>query len=363
MKFLALLIISLTAAVTAKSIWDWFDDYEHPITWLDIFFEAKRKKPAGYSFPPANSNLNIFALPVGQGDCTVIQCPSAYGGEISIIDAGSSANTGFTKTQVIDAFNGQTVETIILTHPHDDHINYIEDILKVIKGGIPPIYHPCDWNTFYSGTIKSAKIKANATRTGQCCGAGCTSYKICNNNVVLNVIASERKICSTGTPSYKNEASIVTKIEYGGTATLIPGDFEGGVKFTNDFINCAGNLKSDIYRLAHHGSYGNANRDVLLDKIQPEYAFSSSGLSKGGYNHPRCGIRDYLFKQKYLVTKSYHPYTCYDSSTSPPDKTGTTKAIYSTTTIDRKYNNYVNHVIKFSIDSTGTINVRRTNVG
>ena len=106
-----------------------------------------------------------FALPVGQGDCTVIQCPSAYGGEISIIDAGSSANTGFTKTQVIDAFNGQTVETIILTHPHDDHINYIEDILKVIKGGIPPIYHPCDWkHILQRKTIKSAKIKANATR-------------------------------------------------------------------------------------------------------------------------------------------------------------------------------------------------------
>ena len=25
--------------------------------------------------PPADDNLNIYALPVGQGDCTVIQCP------------------------------------------------------------------------------------------------------------------------------------------------------------------------------------------------------------------------------------------------------------------------------------------------
>ena len=255
-EILALLIISLTAAVTAKSIWDWFDDYERPITWLDIFFEAKRKTPAGYSFPPADSNLNIYALPVGQGDCTVIQCPSAYGGEISIIDAGSTANTGFTKTQAVNAFNGQTVETIILTHPDADHINYIEDILTVTKpkGAIPPIYHSCDWKTFYSGTIKSAKIKSESkSELDNVVEVNVSRTRYGNNNVVLNVIASEQEICSTGTPSYKNEASIVTKIEYGGTTTLIPGDFEGGVKFTNNFIKCAGNLKSDIYRLAHHG--------------------------------------------------------------------------------------------------------------
>ena len=43
--------------------------------------------------PPADDNLNIYALPVGQGDCTVIQCPKTSTvngkGVVTIIDAGT----------------------------------------------------------------------------------------------------------------------------------------------------------------------------------------------------------------------------------------------------------------------------------
>ena len=43
--------------------------------------------------PQADDNLNIYALPVGQGDCTVIQCPRTGTGNgkgvVTIIDAGT----------------------------------------------------------------------------------------------------------------------------------------------------------------------------------------------------------------------------------------------------------------------------------
>ena len=144
MKLLVLLVISLVVAVcNAKSIRYWLDKLEdNDISLWDILDEAgKRKKIA---LPSADANLNIYALPVGQGDLTVIQCPSAYGGTISIIDAGSSANTGFTKSDVLDYLNGQYIERVILTHPHADHINYIGDILTQASK-IPPVYHSCDW--------------------------------------------------------------------------------------------------------------------------------------------------------------------------------------------------------------------------
>ena len=46
--------------------------------------------------PPPDENLNMYILPVGQGDAHVIQCPKRgqdQGGEVSIIDMGSSSNT------------------------------------------------------------------------------------------------------------------------------------------------------------------------------------------------------------------------------------------------------------------------------
>ena len=38
-----------------------------------------------------DDKLHVFALPVGQGDATVIKCPDDNGGELTIIDMGSSS--------------------------------------------------------------------------------------------------------------------------------------------------------------------------------------------------------------------------------------------------------------------------------
>ncbi|XP_011408079.1 PREDICTED: uncharacterized protein LOC105315218 [Amphimedon queenslandica] len=50
------------------------------------------------SIPDPDGKLHIYALPVGQGDCTVIQCPEADPeypkGRVTIIDAGASNNRG-----------------------------------------------------------------------------------------------------------------------------------------------------------------------------------------------------------------------------------------------------------------------------
>ena len=333
-------------------ILDWLDDltdYERP----QLSSLLKHKAPVPHTLPHADSNLNIYALPVGQGDLTVIQCPAAYGGKISIIDAGSIANTGFTKAKVIHYLKGQHIEKIILTHPHKDSINYIAAILEPLRASkVPPVYHSCNWKAFYEPIIKDPKITAKAHQIQKCCGTPCPDYYICHNKVKLDVIGSELAPCSTD----KNGASVVTKIEYKGQNTLIPGDFEGSQGFVKSFIDCAGNLKSDIYRLAHQGSYGNANRHIILNEIDPKYAFSSSGPDS--YHHPRCEIRDYLIKD--LATTEKHPYVCYTASGSRDDS-DTNKAIYSTTTVGER-NDYNNDVLKFSLNG-GHITVKRIHVG
>ena len=53
---------------------------------------SHRKKFKVDLLPAANENLRVFALPMGHGDGTIIQCPinaSGNGGEISIFDLGS----------------------------------------------------------------------------------------------------------------------------------------------------------------------------------------------------------------------------------------------------------------------------------
>ena len=52
----------------------------------------------------ANSDLNVYALPVGQGDSTVIQCPSQYGGNITVVDSGCCRSTNYMTAQDVAHF-------------------------------------------------------------------------------------------------------------------------------------------------------------------------------------------------------------------------------------------------------------------
>lgn len=73
--------------------------------------------------PAADGLFHVYALPIGQGDARVIQCPS---GEISIFDMGTSDDpaAGFwTATEIRNFLQGNfhLVTNIFLTHNHFDH--------------------------------------------------------------------------------------------------------------------------------------------------------------------------------------------------------------------------------------------------
>ena len=89
------------------------------------------------SLVSGDRNLHIFALPVGQGDATVIKCPDKPGtkpgyykpdtGKLNIIDMGS-LNCGISymnQWDIQDFIGNNKVENIFLTHPDKDHYNLL----------------------------------------------------------------------------------------------------------------------------------------------------------------------------------------------------------------------------------------------
>ena len=305
------------------------------------------------SLPEPDDNLNIYALPVGQGDSTVIQCPLVDNGTVTIIDAGSSKSTGFTKYDFVNYLKGQSIKYVILTHADTDHVKYIDPLLQSHRQPVT-IYHSCSWSK-YSSKVHS--VNTTKFRVTKCCGLeGCNfSLPLCpNSEVMLNVIGSEYNNCKK---SRTNGDSIVSSIKYGNVSTLITGDFEGGKRFLRSYLSCVGNdpvssdLRADIYRLSHHGAYnGKANTEDFLKAVNASFVFSSSGL-KSNYKHPRCELYDH-YKGKLTVDNTRHSYTCYmkDGTTA---NYYTREGIYVTTVIEDEI--VKNYVIKFSIDDKGNI--------
>ena len=302
---------------------------------------------------PADSDLNIYALPVGQGDSTIIQCPIQYGGYVTVVDSGSCKSTNFmTKEDVATFLTGQMIEKIFLSDPDKDRINYIDAIMQGRNPYPTKIYHSCQWNAnTYGKYIKTTGLTHNQIGGPSCCGKtgtrACPQYTICQGNVKVNVLASGLGGCIGN----NNGDSLVLQVEYSGRTLYLPGDFEGNHSFIQSFINCADSLQSDIYQLAHQGAYnGQANTDTILDRIQPLYAFSSSGLKKN-YKHPRCEIFFYLRNHdNRLMNTDPHLYTChYHNQWLNGEKR---KGVYMTTVIDICSPTVINYIIIFTINTS-----------
>ena len=104
--------------------------------------------------PPTNT-LQVFALPVGQGDCTIIQCPN---GNIIVYDCGSSGGAGRMVPPEVENWLDNSINNvayILITHAHGDHHSYLPYIqwkynnLQGIRivGGQPSDYtgNTCNW--------------------------------------------------------------------------------------------------------------------------------------------------------------------------------------------------------------------------
>ena len=268
-----------------------------PATQEELVME--RVEDVQFDIPPPSQHLQIFALPVGQGDCTVIQCPS---GNIIFDDCGSSSTSNINNgpklsPQQVQAFLGDrinNVNTIVITHPDRDHYNYLYQIQfnttlvqNVIIGGTLDDYdgdRPEEMMIFNWLTQFQNMGKLYTVSNGNDCIGDCTvpiSTNFCNNlNINFNILAANEG----NTP---NQKSIVMKVTLGDFSILLPGDIEGGAA-TRIAQTLPQQLQSSVYKIAHHGASNQANRATWLQPIQPRSAFASSAYNFGNCRHPRC---------------------------------------------------------------------------
>ena len=80
---------------------------------------------------PALEDMRFGALDVGQGQCLVLSAPSG----VTVIDCGGSlvTNAGDLAAEYLLSMGRFRVETLVLTHFHEDHVNGVEELLRRMK--------------------------------------------------------------------------------------------------------------------------------------------------------------------------------------------------------------------------------------
>lgn len=230
--------------------------------------------------------LKVHFLDVGQGDSTLIELPNR---KVALIDGGNKADGDFL-VDYIKALDIKTIDYIIATHPHADHIGGLAEVIKEFDIG--KVYMPgVTSNTQIFEQllieIKKKDLKIIQARSGV---------------VILDEDDLRLTILSPTNDKYKktNDYSIVNKLIYKSISLLFTGDAE--ITAENELISSNKDLSTDILKVAHHGS-NSSSSDEFLDRINPRYAIISCGQGNK-YGHPDPLVIKRLKKRKIKILRT-----------------------------------------------------------
>ena len=238
-----------------------------------------------------NNLLRVSFLDVGQGDAIFIESPT---GNQLLIDGCPDKNILNALGRVM-LFYDRTIDMVLTTHPDQDHIGGIPEVLKnytvseYIDSGATS-----STGTFLELENEIAKnnIKTEIARANDVIDLG--------GGVFLKILYPE----STPKGKDTNEYSIVAKLYYGNSTFLFTGDTPTDVE---DYLakTDGKELRSDVLKVAHHGSRNSLSPE-FLSAVLPEYAVISAGKDNR-YGHPHKEITDFLniIKSKILGTYDF----------------------------------------------------------
>ena len=216
--------------------------------------------------------LEVSFIDVGQADSILIENEGHY----MLVDAGNNEDG----EKLVTYFKEQNINTfdyVVGTHPHEDHIGGLDDIINNFK-----------INNFYMPDVITTTLTFEEVLDA-----------LENNNVNLT-IPKENDSFSLGEANIEvlhvgdesesdlNNTSIILKVTYQNISFLLTGDAES--KIINELD--PSDLKTTVLKLGHHGSITSTN-ETILEKASPQVAIISAGVNNQ-YGHPHQEVLNLL---------------------------------------------------------------------
>ena len=227
--------------------------------------------------------LHVTILDIGQGDAILVEAPS---GATALIDGGPDPDLTLRRVGANRPFFGRTVDLLVLTHPHHDHITGLVEVLDrfrigaVLHAGIA--FESPTYDRLLSDA-SGARVPIGLARTGQVLTLDATT----SIEIIYPTAADALAPLPEGDI---NNGSIVMLLRHGGFAALLTGDAKEPIEAT---LLARGLLPTiDLLKVGHHGSRFSST-PALLDAVRPRVAVISAGLGNP-YGHPARETLDRL---------------------------------------------------------------------
>lgn len=205
---------------------------------------------------------------MGQGDSILIRTPE----KAILIDAGEGE---VSVPKLLEERGITTLDLVIGTHPHADHIGGMDDVLDSVKVKNYVDNGLAHTTKTYEAVMQRIEDKQIPYR------AGTVDMKFnLDDGAVLEVLFP-RDTKLRDTRSDLNSNSVVTRLTHGKSCFLFTGDSEEPTEMA---LLDAGLTQCDVLKVAHHGSR-HSTTNAFLSVVKPKIALISLGVGNR-YGHP-----------------------------------------------------------------------------
>ena len=225
--------------------------------------------------------LRVVFADVGQGDMTVITTPA---GHSIVVDGGPDPLRAADVLGAELPFWDRSVDLIVLTHPHSDHLNGLNEILRRYEVGRVLERRQefeAPEHTEWADLVEAEGAETTAAVSGLKLSLA--------DGVTIEVLGPPPSLL-LGTDSDVDNGSVVVRVGYGDRSFILTGDvFSEGEAW---LVASGQRLDGDVLRVAHHGSRTSSSQ-LFLDAVDPVAAVISAG-SDNRFGHPNAEVVERL---------------------------------------------------------------------
>lgn len=216
--------------------------------------------------------LRVYFFDIGQGDSSLIVSPT---GKTVLIDGGPPEGAAHLRARLGQLLTSP-IDLVILTHPHLDHLGGLERALSARGARLfmdSGFEHPGKRLGELYDFLQRQRIPVKNARAGRNIDLG--------GGAQLSIFNPGDSFI-TGTRSDVNANSVVARLAYGKRHVYFSGDSEEPTE--QAVLSRGGDLQSDVYKVAHHGSR-HSSTSALLAALRPSIAVISVAR-QNDYGHP-----------------------------------------------------------------------------
>lgn len=231
--------------------------------------------PGHISFTAQRGNLTVHFIDVGQGESILVECAN----ETMLIDAGER-DKGVNVSAFLRERGISSLDYVVATHPHEDHIGGLLTILneyhvgKFVDSGYP---HTTQTYEEMLSIIENKSISFQVAERGKALNFA--------SGIQVQVLNPQKKHSEE-----LNENSIVLRIIDNNVSFLLMGD--AGLETEDSIIYEGYYLDSDILKVGHHASTSSSG-ETFIEEVSPDISIISVGADND-YGYPHTEVLERL---------------------------------------------------------------------